>query len=159
MDAVTILFYGNKTLMDSLNQIPQSLWLTGGACGVWTVKDLVAHMAAAEHMLFDALNSVVNGADIPFLKRMGSLGAGASDILVGEKKDTPADQVLADYTGTYEQVMALAKLMPPETWAKVGTIPWYGEGYSIDDFVVYASYGHKREHSAQLDAFRDAHKT
>ena len=157
MDAITILFYGNKTLMDSLNQIPPSLWLISGACGVWTVKDLVAHMAAAEHMLFDVLNSQVNGAEMPFLARMGSLGAEVNDILVGETKDTPAEQILADYQRTHEQVMELAKQLPLETWAKVGTIPWYGEGYSVDDFVVYANYGHKREHSAQLDAFRDAH--
>jgi len=36
-----------------------------------------------------------------------------------------------------------------------GTLPWYGEVYALDDFLVYAYYGHKREHSAQIAAFRD----
>jgi len=27
--------------------------------------------------------------------------------------------------------------------------------YALDDFLVYAYYGHKREHSAQIAAFRD----
>jgi hypothetical protein len=34
----------------------------------------------------------------------------------------------------------------------VGTIPWYGPEYSLNDLVVYQMYGHKREHGPQLDA-------
>ena len=36
-----------------------------------------------------------------------------------------------------------------------GTLPWYGAEYSLDDFIVYTYYGHKREHAAQIAAFRD----
>ena len=36
-----------------------------------------------------------------------------------------------------------------------GTLPWYGMEYALDDFLVYIYYGHKREHSAQIAAFRD----
>ena len=35
---------------------------------------------------------------------------------------------------------------------EVGTIPWYGPQYSLDDMLVYTMYGHKREHGPQLDA-------
>ena len=38
---------------------------------------------------------------------------------------------------------------------EVGTLPWDGEDYALDDFLVYGYYGHKREHSAQIAAFRD----
>jgi hypothetical protein len=27
--------------------------------------------------------------------------------------------------------------------------------YALDDYIVYAYYGHKREHSAQIAVFRD----
>jgi hypothetical protein len=36
-----------------------------------------------------------------------------------------------------------------------GTIPWYGEQYSIEDLIVYQYYGHKREHVAQIWVYRD----
>ena len=39
-----------------------------------------------------------------------------------------------------------------ETWRQIGAIPWYGPEYSLDDFVVYNIYGHKREHDPQLSA-------
>jgi hypothetical protein len=38
---------------------------------------------------------------------------------------------------------------------KPGTLPWYGPEYALDDFIVYSYYGHKREHSAQINVFRD----
>jgi hypothetical protein len=34
----------------------------------------------------------------------------------------------------------------------VGSIPWYGPEYALDDLLVYTMYGHKREHAPQLEA-------
>jgi DNA-binding transcriptional LysR family regulator len=45
--------------------------------------------------------------------------------------------------------------LPPETLRQTGTLSWYGAVYALDDFLVYAYYGHEREHSAQIAAFRD----
>jgi hypothetical protein len=30
--------------------------------------------------------------------------------------------------------------------------------YSLDDYIVYSSYGHKREHGAQINVFKDTLK-
>ena len=40
----------------------------------------------------------------------------------------------------------------PRCGGEVGTIPWYGPDYSLDDLLVYQMYGHKREHDPQLSA-------
>jgi hypothetical protein len=48
--------------------------------------------------------------------------------------------------------MRNARAIAPEVWQEVGTIPWYGAEYSLDDLVVYQQYGHKREHDPQLSA-------
>lgn len=37
-------------------------------------------------------------------------------------------------------------------------MPWYGDAYALDDLIVYMYYGHKREHNAQIAAFRDRFK-
>ena len=54
-----------------------------------------------------------------------------------------------------KQVMELSARIHPEVFRQVGTLPWYGMDYSLDDVLVYMYYGHKREHSAQIAAFRD----
>jgi hypothetical protein len=51
--------------------------------------------------------------------------------------------------------MSLIVAIPPETLRQTGTLPWYGMQYAMDDVLVYMYYGHKREHSAQIAAFRD----
>jgi hypothetical protein len=37
-----------------------------------------------------------------------------------------------------------------------GALPWYGAEYDLEDFIAYSFYGHKREHTAQINVFRDA---
>lgn len=39
-----------------------------------------------------------------------------------------------------------------------GRLPWYGMEYALDDYLVYQFYGHKREHAAQIQAFRDPYR-
>ena len=50
--------------------------------------------------------------------------------------------------------MNLLDDIPIEELREVGTIPWYGLEYSLDDLIVYMFYGHKREHSAEIAVFR-----
>jgi len=51
-------------------------------------------------------------------------------------------------------VIELVSKISPERLREVGAIPWYGDEYSMDDFLVYTYYGYKREHTARFEAFR-----
>ena len=68
------------------------------------------------------------------------------------RKPWPVAQVMAEFLDAHERVMRHAQAISPEVWREVGTIPWYGPEYSLDDLVVYQMYGHKREHDPQLGA-------
>ncbi len=63
--------------------------------------------------------------------------------------------VLGEYNDAHAQVMSIVAQISPETLRQTGTLPWYGAIYALDDFLVYAFYGHKREHSAQIASFHD----
>lgn len=62
------------------------------------------------------------------------------------------------YARAHEQVMAFSRRLPAELWRRVGTIPWYGAEYSLDDFIVYTNYAHKREHATGLRVFLRLHQ-
>jgi hypothetical protein len=51
--------------------------------------------------------------------------------------------------------MALISEFPAEQLRQPGSLPWYGPAYAIDDLIVYQYYGHKREHTAQINVFKD----
>jgi hypothetical protein len=157
MNASDILMYGDGTLMGALGGVPQSEWEVGGVCGVWSVKEILAHMTIYEHMTAEVLSQFVEGEDgpTPYLSRMASNHAAFNDDTVAEYSERLGSEVLAEYRDTHQRVMNLIGQIPPETLRQVGTIPFYGEEYSLDDYLVYSQYGHKREHSAQINVFRD----
>ncbi len=46
MNAVDILKYGHLTVIQTIDGFPESAWDTPGACGTWSVKDIIAHLAS-----------------------------------------------------------------------------------------------------------------
>jgi len=155
MNAVDILKYGNGTVLQTIDGLPEAAWETPGACGVWSVKDIIAHLASYEHVLVEVLTTFLGGGPTPYLSKFTAPGGGFNDIEVAARKGKSVSDVLGEYSDTHAQVMELAARIPVETFRETGTLPWYGMEYALDDFIVYTQYGHKREHSAQIAAFRD----
>ena len=93
-----------------------------------------------------------------FLRDTAESGARDSEALIqrwhgkGRQMVALTPRFAPTSTEAHERVLRLAALIAPEVWREVGTIPWYGAEYSLDDLVVYQQYGHKREHDPQLQA-------
>ena len=155
MNAVDILKYGHLTVLQTLDGFPESAWDTPGACGTWSVKDIIAHLASYELVLVDVLTTLRGSGSTPVLNRFLELGGQFNDAEVASRKEKTIKEVLAEFNDTHIQIMAMLAQLSPETLRQTGTLPWYGMNYALDDFIVYAYYGHKREHSAQIAAFRD----
>ena len=155
MNAVDILKYGQQTVLQAIDGFPETAWETPGACGVWSVKDILAHLTSYERILVDILTTFTGGGSTPVLNSYVELGSQFNDIEVSRRTAKTIQDVLAEFNDTHLQVMSLLVNMPSETRSISGTLPWYGMEYALDDVLVYMYYGHKREHSAQIAAFRD----
>lgn len=155
MNATDILKYGQLTVLQAIDGFPETAWETSGACGTWSVKDILAHLASYERVLVDVLAAFTSGGPTPALDSFIELGGEFNDIEVNRRKEKTIQDVLAEFNDTHNQVMSLIVALPPETLRQTGTLPWYGMDYALDDVIVYMYYGHKREHSAQIAAFRD----
>ena len=155
MNAVDILKYGQQTVLQAIDGFPETAWETPGACGVWSVKDILAHLTSYELILVDILTTFTGGGSTPVLTTFIELGSQFNDSEVNRRKERTIQDVLAEFNDTHLQVMSLLVNIPSETCSISGTLPWYGMEYALDDVLVYMYYGHKREHSAQIAAFRD----
>jgi hypothetical protein len=155
MNATDILKYGQPTVLSTLDGFPENAWEMPGACGVWSVKDIIAHLASYEQVLVDILTAFTNGGPTPALNTFIELGGQFNDSEVNRRKGKSIQEVLAEFNDAHTQVMSMIVKIAPETLRQNGTLPWYGMDYSLDDVLVYMYYGHKREHSAQIAAFRD----
>lgn len=156
MNAHDILLYGHKTVQDSLGGLDEGQMVTSGVCGVWSVKDIMAHLASYEKLLVDILNSLIDDVPTPTLQRMLEYGPyGFNDVEVGEREGLSLADVLAEYHDTQAQTLLLIPQIPLTTQRQKGILAWYGADYDLEDFLVYTYYGHKREHTAQMAVFRD----
>jgi hypothetical protein len=155
MNASDILKYGHLTVLRTIDGLPKADWETSGVCGYWSVKDIIAHLASFEHVLVDVLNSFLEGGPTPYLDKHNDRAYNFNDSEVALRHGKSVDEVLAEYSATQAKTMTLVAQIPEETLRRPGTLPWYGMEYALDDYIVYAYYGHKREHSAQIAVFRD----
>ncbi len=155
MHIVDILKYGHNTVLENVNGLPDADWLTPGVCGVWSVKEIVAHLASFEQLLVDALNSLSGIDSTPTLDRFLTNGDDFNDDEVARRQDDSVPEVWAEYQESHQQTMELLAQIPIPIHRTNGVLPWYGEAYDLEDFIVYSYYGHKQEHCAQIAVFRD----
>jgi hypothetical protein len=156
MNASDVLRYGHLTLLGTLEGLPVDARNLGGACGVWSVKDIIAHLASYELVLVDVLRDAVGeGGDTSRLDRFIALGEAFNDTEVADRQALGFGDALAELGGAHAETLRLVATISAERLREPGTLPWYGDAYSLEDLIVYQYYGHKREHGAQIDAFRD----
>jgi hypothetical protein len=155
VNVLDILKYGHQTLLKSVAGLPEPDCEVSGVCGVWSVKDIMAHMTSYEHLLAEVLNTFLGAEFGPYMSEMAQTGDAFNDVQVERRQNRSMAEVLAEYNDAHSQVMELAARIPAETYRANGTMPWYGAEYCLDDYIVYTDYAHKREHSAQVNVYRD----
>lgn len=159
MNAVDVLKYGHQTVLDTVAGVPESEWETGGVCGVWSTKNIIAHLASFEHVLVDVLCTFLQEGPTPSLDNFVGAETEFNDVQVDQRKEKSPRETLDEYNDTQARVLSLIVQIPPEKARETGTLPWYGMEYALDDYIAYAYYGHKREHMAQVTLFGDRLKS
>jgi hypothetical protein len=156
MNATDVLRYGQLTLLGAVERVPDSIEDRPGACGVWSIKDIVAHLSSYEAVLIDILGSAIEDRATPVLDRYRDQGASFNDIEVNARKHQSMTSLLAEINEAHGQTLEMIAQIDANALRQPGSIPWYGAEYALDDLIVYMYYGHKREHAAQIEVFRDA---
>jgi Mycothiol maleylpyruvate isomerase N-terminal domain len=94
-------------VLQTLDGFPESAWDTPGACGTWSVKDIIAHLASHELLLVDVLTTLSGGDPTPVLDRFFELRGQFNDAEVSSRKEQTMQEVLGEYNDTHAQVMSM----------------------------------------------------
>jgi len=154
MNALDVVRYGHLTFLGTLEGCTTDEVTKPGACGIWSVQDIVAHLASYELVLAGILDEVTGAEPNPELERYRNQGSAFNDGEVAARLERGFDDVLAELNAAHATVLERLPSLSPERLRLAGTVPWYGDAYALDDLIVYMYYGHKREHAAQVAAFR-----
>jgi hypothetical protein len=144
-----VLRYGQREIDPLIDRFRAEDW-TRTALGVWTAKDLVGHLSAFEARFLEVVQLFVG--EEPATTLRGEPPATFNDTQAAVRADWPVERVVAELRDAHRAIMDRGDAIPAEVWREVGTIPWYGPEYALDDLLVYQQYGHKREHAPQLGA-------
>jgi len=159
MNAVAILDYGNKSFLKSLDGVDLEIVDTPGACGAWSIEDVLAHITKYEELFIEVFEGQLDGGKtVPTLVAIGNDHAKYNQLGIDEAKKKTFDELKSLYLARFDHASELLAKLSPAQLRKVGTIPWYGKEYALDDLIVYLNYGHKREHGAQISQFKELHK-
>ena len=154
MNADDVFRYGHLTLLATVEGLADSDWETPGVCGVWSAKDVIAHLASYELATADVFASLLGEAATPWLDRFIEQGVAFNQMQVEQRAGQSAAETVAEYTQAYERAAALLARIPVGQRRQPGILPWYGAEYDLEDVIAYMSYGHKREHASQIGIFR-----
>ncbi|HET7224301.1 MAG TPA: DinB family protein [Candidatus Eisenbacteria bacterium] len=155
MNALDVLKYGDGEVAKATDGLDD--WNTPGVTTSWSAKDVLAHLASFERFLEEAMLELLGRGPTPTLDAMRADAAGFNAAQVGSRRNASLDAVRREYDEAHARVMGLAAEIGPDRLRQPGTIAWYGPSYALDDLIVYANYAHKREHCAQIRAFRLRH--
>src|SRR5262245_18129501 len=104
MNARDILFYGNRTLLWSLERVPPSERTTPGVVGWWSAREAMAHIAIFEDLLAQLLDTFI--ANQPAPAALSQMTPEMNDVWVAEKKDKSFDELFDEYQRAHARVMA-----------------------------------------------------
>src|SRR5260370_35753864 len=112
MNANDILKYGQGTVHQAIEGLPESAWDTPGACGVWSIKDIIAHLTSYEHVMVDVLGTFVSSVPTAYLNKFTDPDNNFNDSEVAARKGKTAREVLGEFNDTHKQVMSLGTRFP-----------------------------------------------
>lgn len=155
MDAEAVLKYGHLWVLKHVEGLTDEMWEVPDVCGVWSSKQILAHLASFEHLLTEVLGQFLDGGPTPTMDHFARSRERFNDEQVARRDGLSPAQVLAEYSETQARTMTQIARIPADTLRQPGTMPRYGDEYALDDFIVYTFYGHKREHMSQIAVFID----
>ena len=121
MNAVDILKSGQQTVLQAIEGFPETFVDVPGACGAWSVKDIIAHLASYEHAIFEVLSTFANPHATPYLDMISSLGSQFNDTEVGRRKGKSMKEILDELNDTHTQVLEVVAGMGLEMFRQSGT--------------------------------------
>lgn len=156
MNADDVLKYGHLTVVRTLDGLDHAHWETPNVCGVWSVREIIAHLASFEHVLDAVLDSLLDGpSSTTLLDRFRADPLRFNDDEVARRASLSPQEIFDEYDQTYQlNALQLAQI-PVGQRRELGILAWYGPEYDLEDFLAYSFYGHKREHCSQINVFRD----
>jgi len=118
--------------------------------GVWTIKDVLGHIASWEETCLEPLRRYADGG--PFEVEVIQDYLAWNDEQAARKRDTPLDTILDELAAIRQALVAAASRLSAEQWEQQVPFSWGGEGTMAEVLDVF--YRHELEHLRTIQQWR-----
>jgi len=123
----------------------------------WTVKDIVAHIAAWHWTVVQAIDDVLDGR-APWFASAGPDAFNQRE--VARRRDTPVSDVLEEWHAAFAALIDRVRALSAEEWRFAAPFTW-GDGQPITVRSLfeyeYEGVGHEGGHARQIAAWMADH--
>lgn len=135
----------------ALAGLDETQLLTADTCGTWSIKDVLAHLAACEAELVSGLARIRRGQSPGKVFYTDAEIQTQNETWHAENRDRPLDAILADFHGVRRQLIRQLESLSDQDLN--APRPWYQQG-NIADWVQAESVAHDRGHGLELAEWR-----
>lgn len=118
-----------------------------GAVGLWSVKDVLAHLAYWQRYAADILRAAAGGTTPDLVGDDETERYNAS--VVKQYYQRPLSRVIAEWHAAREELIDLLEDVSDQDLNDPTRFPW-SQGRSLLDHIAGSSYAHEQEHIEQL---------
>jgi uncharacterized damage-inducible protein DinB len=152
MNPTDILNTSHQMVIQAVDGLPESEWEIPGACGEWSVKEVLAHLASYEHLLVEALIAFPTDEPTAYVRALKQPATFNASEVEARRYQT-AQQIMDEYHEMQLQTTSLLANIPAEMVEQKGTIPWYNKDACLSD-LISSVCAHTGEHCLQITQFR-----
>jgi uncharacterized damage-inducible protein DinB len=110
--------------------------------GVWTIKDVLGHIASWEETCLEPLRRYADGG--PFEVKVIEDYLAWNDEQATRKQDVPLDAILDELATVRQELIEAASKLSAEQWKQIVPFSWGGEGTIAEVLEVF--YRHELGH-------------
>jgi uncharacterized protein (TIGR03083 family) len=148
---LTALIRATSTRMELLlSQLSVEQFNQPGAVGVWSVKDVLAHIAFWERYAVNILKAVARGKTPDLLADDSTERSNAS--VVAQYYQRPLAAVIADWQQAREDLLEQLEDLDDADLNDPDRFPW-SAGRTLLDRIAGNSFDHEQEHIEQIRAW------
>jgi hypothetical protein len=140
-----------QILLAALDGLPHDLMLRPGAMGMWSVKDILAHLTAWESELVTAL-SKLDPQQMPALLKIDDIDEWNQD-QYHTTAPRPLGDVLEDFHGVHKHLLRAIEALDDVTLSDPRRFRWM-EGEPLSYLILENAILHEQEHAENILEWR-----
>ena len=150
-DLLRVIRNERKNLESLMSELSDSQKAEPGVEGGWSIKDIMAHIAAWEKLAQDRINAALTGETLKYPVIKGDNFVDIFNLDVYESnKDLPLSEIQSEFQRSHNIFLEQIKLVEDDTLSQILPFDWAGK-LTFQVLISANSHWHYAEHAESIE--------